>query len=167
MNHEIIWIYIDKRCGGGDKLIPSRFHIQRWKGEYRSWSKNKNSWKKEKANKLLNHLWHFRPYVFALIMTDFIIINVFMHFSSVYYFKSALQFIFKRAPVMSVKWNNHIEKKCNVSIFTQAINTGNIYYLLLFHEHWFRKVVIISYRSQSWMMQPNVAKIKLLINFSY
>lgn len=68
-------------------------------------------------------------------MTDFIIINVFMHFSSVYYFKSALQFIFKRAPVMSVKWNNHIEKKCNVSIFTQAINTGNIYYLLLFHEH--------------------------------
>lgn len=86
MNHEIIWIYIDKRCGGGgDKLIPSRFHIQRWKGEYRSWSKNKNSWKKEKANKLLNHLWHFRPYVFALIMTDFIIINVFMHFSSVYY----------------------------------------------------------------------------------
>lgn len=110
MNHEIIWIYIDKRCGGGDKLIPSRFHIQRWKGEYRSWSKNKNSWKKEKANKLLNHLWHFRPYVFALIMTDFIIINVFMHFSSVYYFKSALQFIFKRAPVMSVKWNNHIEK---------------------------------------------------------
>lgn len=58
-----------------------------------------------------------------------------MHFSSVYYFKSVLQFIFKRAPVMSVKWNNHIEKKCNVSIFTQAINTGNIYYLLLFHEH--------------------------------